>query len=945
MKKQLLTLAAACLSLLASAVSVPYSSDMGSGGILLSDWTNLNGTSRAQSWGGDRDTSFPCATTGTNGGACKPYDSDRAANCMLVSPELSLKAGTEYTISFWMKTRDNDSENFAIYMGTEKTLAGMKGGTKLLDKPNYKHAADFEKFELTFTPTETADYYFGIYCYSDANSYALYATGFSIAGGEGGGDDPEPDPEPEPDGLTVPCDLTFTSADEFNAWSTFKGSNTSSGEKWHYRDYNKQVWLEDVEGPEDHYLVSPAITFEAGGYAAKVEATVYGKLEVGLMSDPTDVTTFVPFGSQEGSDFNITFELGFDVAEAGDYHIALHACAESGSSMGYRVTSVKLRSDNPVPALVTDLLAAADGMDGLEVMLSWTMPAVNNHGGAMDGNLDWQLLRNGQQVAEGTAAAGEFKAMVDEVPAASAYKYAVTVSNATGKIDAEPKTVSAGFVGRPEAKLDENGLYKFTTECKTADDMDSKVAEAETYTVEDANADGNTFSFKTDSYYWSTCFTLNRENYTDEADDYICSPYFVLQPGYYRVSAGIKARLNSFELGYATNRHDIAGTFTPMVERTDVQEYGAHDYDFILVVAEAGDYAIAIHGFGSASGSYGDFDISSFSIAAIDRAPKAAEGVVAVENGDGTVTLHWANPTHDNAGIEIADDDTLTAEIYRNDVLIATVEEQQPGQPGTFTDVEKDGAEHKYMVIVHLNGVKAEAEAEPTYIYVGEAAELPVEFSDFSSWSFVDEDGTAQWTVSDEGQMKWYRYYGSENDYALSPFFNLAEGKVYELRFTTTNLDGYDKCKLNLVSGRSTDVSNHQVLKEFVTPNNTTEPMTHVIRFYTTLSLPSATANRVDELDADEDEDEEEIPDVICIAPGKQRIGFVPTTCGDLTMHSLSLVDTGISSITDIDTDSAAAEADGEERYFNLQGVSVQKPSAGVYIRVAGGKASKVIVR
>lgn len=44
-----------------------------------------------------------------------------------------------------------------------------------------------------------------------------------------------------------------------------------------------------------------------------------------------------------------------------------------------------------------------------------------------------------------------------------------------------------------------------------------------------------------------------------------------------------------------------------------------------------------------------------------------------------------------------------------------------------------------------------------------------------------------------------------------------------------------------------------------------------------------------------------------------------------------------------VETVEAASEA--EERFYTLQGVEVKNPSAGVYIRVAGGKASKVLVK
>ncbi len=44
----------------------------------------------------------------------------------------------------------------------------------------------------------------------------------------------------------------------------------------------------------------------------------------------------------------------------------------------------------------------------------------------------------------------------------------------------------------------------------------------------------------------------------------------------------------------------------------------------------------------------------------------------------------------------------------------------------------------------------------------------------------------------------------------------------------------------------------------------------------------------------------------------------------------------GASSIADIEADNAPAE------YYNLQGVRVLQPTTGIYIKVAGGKATKV---
>lgn len=68
-------------------------------------------------------------------------------------------------------------------------------------------------------------------------------------------------------------------------------------------------------------------------------------------------------------------------------------------------------------------------------------------------------------------------------------------------------------------------------------------------------------------------------------------------------------------------------------------------------------------------------------------------------------------------------------------------------------------------------------------------------------------------------------------------------------------------------------------------------------------------------------------------ADGEYKITVVKNEDG-----SYSMVLTSTSGIADIEA------AQGAPRFFNLQGVEVANPSTGIYIRVAGGKASKVFV-
>lgn len=64
-----------------------------------------------------------------------------------------------------------------------------------------------------------------------------------------------------------------------------------------------------------------------------------------------------------------------------------------------------------------------------------------------------------------------------------------------------------------------------------------------------------------------------------------------------------------------------------------------------------------------------------------------------------------------------------------------------------------------------------------------------------------------------------------------------------------------------------------------------------------------------------------------------------PTDRADQTLPYLYKV-TGDSSVAEL-----VAEGDGEAVYYNLQGVKVAEPESGLYIKVQGGKSSKVLVR
>ncbi len=85
---------------------------------------------------------------------------------------------------------------------------------------------------------------------------------------------------------------------------------------------------------------------------------------------------------------------------------------------------------------------------------------------------------------------------------------------------------------------------------------------------------------------------------------------------------------------------------------------------------------------------------------------------------------------------------------------------------------------------------------------------------------------------------------------------------------------------------------------------------------------------------------------VIKLAPTTRFVKIVPTAInGEVRVNALSLSDaegnyTEASGISEV-----SAPVNGEAIYYNLQGIRVENPAAGVYIRCVNGKSEKVIIK
>ncbi len=109
-------------------------------------------------------------------------------NDWLYTPPVHLSAGTTYDFSFWYKapiyietsTNDTTFEKLAVYMGTEADSIAMIAGTNLF-KNEFMRFPDYVQYTKTFTPSATANYFFGFYSYSNQLQWLTFVDDVRIS--------------------------------------------------------------------------------------------------------------------------------------------------------------------------------------------------------------------------------------------------------------------------------------------------------------------------------------------------------------------------------------------------------------------------------------------------------------------------------------------------------------------------------------------------------------------------------------------------------------------------------------------------------------------------------------------------------------------------------------------------------------------------------------------
>ncbi len=801
---------------------VPYSSDLYPGGRKDAGWLDKNMVSRyGVSWLGEDADSYSLAIEAT-GAAKKPYDSSqtKTADAWLISPLINLTAGTEYTVTVYARTvaHYGETESFrikavpatAIAAADDQSalasaiVAGLKGEESIIDKPNYTNTGAFEKVEAVFTPSVTGEYYFGIQCYSAPDMDTLFLTRFSVTGDSGSGNDPGLDPVA---GKAMPYVYDFADSNEFNnEWTKVSGPEAvETATKWSYNNFlHCAIWDYTEDLREDNWLISPALAVEEpGSYAIDLRTMVDGKLEVMLGTDKDDLSSFTVVETLTSNplwdDDERPLRIPVEIENRGTYYVAFHAAAESGSYMGYRIGYMAFKPVVSTPGVATDMKALPDSFDELSVSVSWVYPSVTNSGEPLESIVKAELYRNDALLTTYYAPVpGQSWAYQDNaIPEPGIYTYELRVYGPNGyDTDHAPARAVTSYVGCPMVEMPVN--------------LSVSADNALLFTIYDNNEDGNGWSFN--EGWWSADFKSTNNTEGGEMDDWIATPYVALQPGVYRLTMSTGGANNTYEIGYATNRHLMPTTFVKLLDVDNDKFSSTSNHECFVKIEEAGNYCFVVHHTGALIDPedkyYNEVTFDGFKLEVQPVLPGVATDLTAEAAADNahSVVVTWTNPDTDIVGDPVTA--LVKAEILRNGDVIATITEGLvPGQTASYTDtaMEEDG-EYIYSVLVYNeNGISEDAAPEVS-VFVGEGTKAPYATTTFDDWKSVSTDSWYKWEYNSYWEVFGFsKSWGDPVEaHAFSPYFELENDYTYEVAVT---VEGGSSVDAELLHGTQRDTT------------------------------------------------------------------------------------------------------------------------------------------
>lgn len=509
----------------------------------------------------------------------------------------------------------------------------------------------------------------------------------------------------------VPYANALNSADLFADFGVI--DSNKDGSTWSYDSSYGTIYKWNSSNNGDDWLISPAIKLEAGKkYHFAIDAKAAGanfpekfEVKLGTEAKASALTQSVISEVTVSSTEFATYENeNISVAETGYYHFGIHATSDA-DQLRLTVANflVEVGADAAAPDAVTDLSVVATE-NKLEATVSFKAPTKTVGGDDLTDLTQIDILRDGaviKSLTEGVAPGAELSYVDnDETLTVGKHVYQVIPYNTNG-IGMKSEKVSVFL----SAVIQVPYVVDFT-----------QSGSLDVFNVIDANDDGKTWKWSSSN---GAFYTYHSEN---AADDYLISlPIHFVAGKSYNLTVNAKgstAYPERFEvkLGKAATVDGLDKVILPAT----VANAGVYvDYESSFSVEEDGDYFVAIH-------AISDADMSTLSVAKL-IIEKGAEPTAPAAVADFTVTagaqgaleanVSFTAPTTLVNGTTATG--TLNVDIYRDDVVVKTLENIDYGSEQTWKDeTVENGKVYTYQVIPS-NADGAGLKSDKISVFVG----------------------------------------------------------------------------------------------------------------------------------------------------------------------------------------------------------------------------------
>lgn len=577
---------------------------------------------------------------------------------------------------------------------------------------------------------------------------------------------------------------TSTWADEDDPYY-FKGSGFECGKFYKY----------DRNNPADDWLISPALSLEAGKeykISLWVDAGETENMEL-RMARASDVASLSVEGTQVADyvfdSYDMTrHALVVTPAETGDWYFGIHAYSEADRNKIY-VTGFEVKENVFMPGAPTGLTVTPDVDGAVSAEISWTLPTRDSDGAPLPESAVFdsvRLFRDGTLIA---TLGGDAVTYTDtEAGGLTAgkhlYSVCVTVNGVTGP-EAEVTSRHIGPLGTYALP------WTAGVGSLTADEF------ATLFTI--IRGEGSELS---SSKGWSLKSGYIRfyPGKYDAQDDWLILPKVRFeQPGIYRLKVNAEFNNSNDVLieVYRGQSRSIAAMTEKLGAFTRLPETKA-DTEVTFEVAEPGEYHLALRAADSDPEYSAYIKLFEITIEEGELLPLPVTGLTAVVE-DSSVRLRWTNPAVYNTGKAIERIDRI--DVVRGETVIASISENiVPGAGMEYVDGPGLSGVYTYSLVPYVGELTPkDAPMTVTTPWVGDRIQtLPyvLNFEDAavssvvgSLWTVRNNDNDSYlWTLTSTGFTLGVDDWdgGSHDDMLVSPPFMLSPGQ-YEL---TLDLSG-----------------------------------------------------------------------------------------------------------------------------------------------------------